>query len=34
MLQILQNISIKDMEYALMKVVHSVKGELTMVETF
>ena len=32
--QILQNINMKDMEYALMKVVHSVKGELTMVETF
>ena len=32
-LKILQNINTKDMEYALMKVVHLVKGELTMVET-
>ena len=24
----------KDIEYALIKAVHSVKGELTMVETF
>ena len=34
MLQILQNINMKDMEYALMKAVHLVKEELTMVETF
>ena len=34
MLQILQNINIKDMVYALMKVAHSVKGEFSMVETF
>ena len=34
MLRTLQNINMKGMEYALMKVVHSVKGELTMVETF
>ena len=34
MLQILQNINMKDMEYALMEVVHLVKEELTMVETF
>ena len=34
MLQILQNINMKDREYVLMKVVHLVKEELTMVETF
>ena len=33
MLQILQNINMKDMEYALMKVVHLVKDELSMVKT-
>ena len=29
-----QNINMKDMEYALMKAIHLVKEELTMVETF
>ena len=32
--QTLQNINMKGIEYALMKVVHSGKEELTMVETF
>ena len=34
MLQIFQNINMKDMEYALMKEVHSVKEILITVETY